>query len=150
MHAKDQQQIKQQHKKQTGKCKFGCADMPEHFLCPWTCTSVCRYPQCVWLTVLPSIFRWFFPFWAWCQLEREDFPSNLLTLVMSYMTIFITYLNACHTSVLDSWGYRGRLKPSQQQFFLQENLQPLKQCLRSRLSLSVFVTVGTYATVRWW
>lgn len=112
------------------------ADMPELFLCPCTHMSIHRHPQCVWLTVLPSIFRWFLPFWSRCQLERE-LPSNLLTLLMSHMTIFIRYLNSFHTSLLSGWGHRGRLKPSRRQFFLQENPKWLKHCLITYKPISI-------------
>lgn len=123
--------------------QFGCAGIPGHFLCLCMHMAIHRCPQCGWLTLLPSLFRWFLPFWAWWQLQRENLPSNLLTLLMSCVTIFIRYLNSFHTSVLSSWGYRGRLKHSQWKFFLQKKTKPLKHCLRSCISLLAFVTTGT-------
>lgn len=126
MHTRYQQKIKQQHKKQTGKWSIRVCWYTRILFCPCMHMPIHRYTHHEWLAVLPSIFRWFLPFLPWCLLKREDLPSNLLTLLMSYMAIFIRYLNSFHTSLLSRWRYRGKLKPSQWQFFPLENPKPLK------------------------
>ena len=141
MHAKGQQQIKQQHKKQTGKWSI------------W----VCWYARTLFMSMHAYVYT---QIPAVCVADSSTKHLQIYSILgtmpvgerrpskqPTYLTDVVhdnlcRYLNSFHTCVLSSWWYRGRLRPSQWQFFLQENPKPLQHCLRSHISLSSICHCG--------